>query len=201
MESYNMKNTRELNVDYIIDKVSMFFDIDKSDIFSKWRLREVVEARHYIIYYLFYYGKGCNYSPNRVRTVMKDRGGLVNHASVIHAVRKINNNLDVSRESNEVMACLDVWVGVKNKSFVDIHFFMNINKGEITSFRFNDTPSGKILWRHEGIERRGSRVYIKGKIFKDNNWIDSDSDVYQYNGTMCYGLDADKIYADEPKIS
>ena len=59
--------------EYIIKKISEYFNIEESLIFSKFRRQDLVKARHYIIYYMHHYGDTLN-SPSNIRNVFKEKG-------------------------------------------------------------------------------------------------------------------------------
>jgi len=192
--------TQGLTEGYIIDKIAIFFDVEKKDIFSKLRRSDVAQARQYIMYYLYYYGVNCKFSYSDVAREMEKRGSIKNHATVIWAINKLNGLLEVSVDANQTMTELNVWVGIEKKSYVNIHYFMKVSKNDIVPLRFSSDPQGKILWRHKSIEKRGNRMYIVGEIRKNGLWEESTEDIYQYEGLLCYGWDADKLYIDEPEI-
>ena len=192
------KKERNINSAFLTKKISEYFGIDKSDIFSKCRRQDMVEARHHLMYYLYYYGEN-NGSPSWVRDVFLNQGGIGSHASVIHAVKKIDNYISVSVDANRKILEIDAIVGALKKRYVDVYYFMNINKGDVLSLLYND--DSKILWRHDSIERRGNKSYVVGEIRRNEEWVKSDDGIYEYEGHLCYGWDADRLYIDnEPQV-
>lgn len=186
---------RNIEEQYLISKISEYFGISSEDIFSKSRKQEFVEARHHLVYYLYYYSKSCG-SPSRVRDVFYKRGGICNHATVLYAVNKIDDNLSISVDANRKILELDAHIGVIKRSYTDIYYFMGINKGDVIILNYKKDKS--FLWRHDSIERRGNRTYIVGEIKNDDgSWVESKDEIYEHEGYLCYGWDADRLYVEE----
>jgi len=176
---------------YIIKKICEYFNVKERLVFSKWRKKELVKARHYIIYYMYHYGETLG-SPSAVRDVFRKRGGISNHASVIYAVKRIEDDLSYSVEANRTILEIDSYIGIVKKNYLTIHYFMDINKGNIINLKFGDK---KITWKHESIQRRGSRIYLIGEYkHEEHGWLKCDNKLYDYGGYLCTGVDAERVY-------
>lgn len=177
--------------EYIIKKICEYFNIEEHLVFSKWRRNELVQARHYIIYYMYHYGETGN-SPSRIRDVFKARGGISNHASVIYAVKRIEDDLSYSMHANRTILEIDAFVGINKKNYLTIHYFMGINKGHVINISYENN---NILWKHESIQKRGSKLYLTGEYkHPEHGWLKSDNKFYDYGGYLCTGLDADRVF-------
>lgn len=182
---------RKIKSEYIIKKICEYFDIPEQLIFSKNRRKEIVEARHYIIYYMYYYGETGG-SPSSVRDVFRKKGGITNHASVIYAVKSIENELSYSTDTNRKMLEVDAFIGINKKNYLTIHYFMGINKGHVINI---SSEKNNILWKHESIQKRGSKLYLTGEYkHPEHGWLKSDNKFYDYGGYLCTGLDADRVF-------
>ena len=188
-----MKNNK-IKSEYIIKKICEYFNIEEHLMFSKGRRKELVEARHYAIYYMYHYGDTLG-SPSAVRDVFKNRGGITNHATVIYAVKRIEDDLSYSMDSNRKMLEIDTFIGISKRNYLTIHYFMDINKGHVINMSSEDD---NILWKHESIQKRGSKLYLIGEYkHPEHGWLKSDNKFYDYGGYLCTGLDAERVYENK----
>lgn len=177
--------------EYIIKKICEYFNVEEHLVFSKWRRRELVKARHHIIYYMYHYGDTLN-SPSSIRDVFKKRGGISNHASVIYAVKRIEDDLSYSMDSNRTMLEIDAFIGITKRKYLTIHYFMDINKGHVINMSHE---GDSILWKHDSIQKRGSKLYLIGEYkHPEHGWLKSDNKFYDYGGYLCTGLDAERVF-------
>lgn len=182
---------KRIKDEYIIKKICEYFSISEEAVFSKSRQKDIVQARHYIIYYIYHYGDSCH-SPTRIRNLFRERGGLCNHASMIYAVKRIDMDLSYSIDSNRMMLEIDNYVGIVKRDYLTIHYFMDVNKGHVLNLS-NDDDS--FLWKHESIQKRGNRMYLIGEYkHPEHGWLKSDDKLYDYGGYLCSGLDAKRVY-------
>ena len=185
-----MRNSK-IKSEYIIKKICEYFNIEERLIFSKDRSKELVEARHYAIYYMYHYGDTGG-SPSAVRDVFKNRGGISNHATVIYAVKRIEDDLSYSVDAHRKMLEIDEFIGINKRKYLTIHYFMDINKGHVINMGSEDNS---VLWKHESIQRRGSKLYLTGEYkHTEHGWLKSDNKFYDYGGYLCTGLDAERVF-------
>ena len=126
--------------EYIIRKICDYFNLEES------------------LYYMYYYGETVG-SPSAIRDVFKKRGGITNHASVIYAVKRIEDDLSYSIDANRTILEIDAFVGVVKRNYLTIHYFMDVNKGHVMNI---STEKNDILWKHESIQKRGNTLYLTG---------------------------------------
>lgn len=72
-----------------VERVSDLFRIQESDLFSKSKKRELVDARH-LIYYL------CSKRPMQITYIqkyMKDKGYDIQHSTIIHGIASVEQRL------------------------------------------------------------------------------------------------------------
>lgn len=188
------ENFNYIKSQYIINRICEYFGVEESGVFSKSRKKELVEARHFIMYYMYYYGDTGS-SPSRIRDEFKERGSIANHATVIYAVKNIEDYMSYSVDANRQMIEIDSFMGVVKKNYLTIHYFMNISKGNVVSLSFDNKT---ILWKHESIQKRGDRLYLVGE-YKDDKygWVKTDNKLYDYGGYLCTGIDAERVYENK----
>lgn len=78
--------SEDADMEAIIDAVSRYFNISKADLFSKKRLKEIVEARQICMYL------ACEYSRKYPLSYIGERFGK-DHSTVIHAREKIKADM------------------------------------------------------------------------------------------------------------
>jgi chromosomal replication initiation ATPase DnaA len=77
-----------------VERVVDLFSINKDDLFSKSKKRELVDARH-LLYYL------CSKRPMRINYIQKymtDSGYNIQHSSVIHGIGVIEERLKIDAD-------------------------------------------------------------------------------------------------------
>ena len=77
-----------------VDRVVDLFSINKDDLFSKSKKRELVDARH-LLYYL------CSKRPmrlNYIQKYMSDNGYKIQHSSVIHGIAVIEERIKTDND-------------------------------------------------------------------------------------------------------
>lgn len=180
--------------EYIIKKICDYFNVEESDVFSKSRKKEFVKARHHIMFYMYHYGDTLS-SPSSIRDVFKEKGGVKNHATVIYAIKRIQDDLFYSIDANRIILEIDILVGVVKRKYLTIHYFMEVNKGHVINMVSTDDD---ILWKHDSIQKRGSTLYLVGEYkHPENGWMKSDNKLYDYGGYLCTGVEPDRVYEKE----
>jgi chromosomal replication initiator protein len=94
MEIINLKRDEMINFDaqYLIDSKRMIFKVAEfvgcayEDLIGKWRMREVVVARH-ILFHYFRYEMGMKL--NQIGVLFER-----DHSTVIHGIRKVQEFID-----------------------------------------------------------------------------------------------------------
>jgi chromosomal replication initiation ATPase DnaA len=84
------------------DRISELFGISKADLFSKSKKRDVVDARH-LLYFL------CAQRPMRINYIQKymnDNGYNIQHSSVIHGIKVIEEK--IKEDSDYVTVIKDI---------------------------------------------------------------------------------------------
>lgn len=100
LEDMIYKEKREVNVSYIQDIVSSFYNIDVSNIRGKKRNANIIYARHIAMYL----------SRMLVDSSLKEIGrgfGGRDHSTIIHACEKITGNLEKNKKLKEELAELE----------------------------------------------------------------------------------------------
>ena len=105
LKSYQMK--QELFNQYA-EAIAENCGVDKEDIFSKTKKREVVDARQ-MLYYL------CSKRPMRatfIQDCMADNGYYVGHSVVLHGIRSMKRKLDIDQDYasmlNRIEQCVSI---------------------------------------------------------------------------------------------
>jgi len=161
------ENFNYIKSQYIINRICEYFGVEESGVFSK----------------------------SRKKDEFKERGSIANHATVIYAVKNIEDYMSYSVDANRQMIEIDSFMGVVKKNYLTIHYFMNISKGNVVSLSFDNKT---ILWKHESIQKRGDRLYLVGE-YKDDKygWVKTDNKLYDYGGYLCTGIDAERVYENK----
>jgi chromosomal replication initiation ATPase DnaA len=77
-----------------VDRIVEFFSIDKEELFSKCKKRELVDARH-LLYYL------CFMRPMKkkyIENYMRDNGYSIRHHSIIHGIEVVKEKLKLDQD-------------------------------------------------------------------------------------------------------
>ena len=91
IDKFVKNTTKEISIDYIQKVVSDYFDIPVDIINSKTRKREIVQARQIAMYFSKKY-------TNSSLAAIGVHCGNKDHATVLHAVRVVNNLLDTDKQ-------------------------------------------------------------------------------------------------------
>lgn len=86
-----------------LERVANLFELDKSDIFSKSKKREFVDARH-LIYYL------CAKRPMQLTYIQKymaENGYIIQHSSVIHGIASVKEKIKLDKDYAAVVKEID----------------------------------------------------------------------------------------------
>lgn len=73
-----------------VDRVCELFSIDKKELFTKNKQRDIVDARH-LLYYL------CFKRPMRIGYIekfMRNEGYQINHPSIIHGIKVVEQTAE-----------------------------------------------------------------------------------------------------------
>ena len=76
---------------------------------------------------------------------------------------------------------------------------MNVEKGKKLHLKYGIEGNKDIIWQHESIEKRGGRIYIKGRYRKGNDWVERNDMMYEEDGFICAG-DGHKVYSTGNKV-
>jgi chromosomal replication initiation ATPase DnaA len=93
------------NPEHIIDLCCEYFKIDKKDVIGKKRYREIMQARHMMMYLL--------YSDRYLNLPLREIGRLFSgrdHSSVTHAVYAIRNDISIYDDVNLKLSNLYLYV-------------------------------------------------------------------------------------------
>jgi chromosomal replication initiation ATPase DnaA len=86
-----------------VDRVADLFELDKSEIFSKSKKREFVDARH-LIYYL------CAKRPMQltyIQKYMNENGYVIQHSSIIHGIASVKEKIKLDKDYASVVKEVD----------------------------------------------------------------------------------------------
>jgi len=91
-----------------VDKVVEFFSIDKEELFSKCKKRELVDARH-LLYYL------CFVRPMKkkyIENYMRDSGYDVKHHTIVHGIAVVKEKLKLDQDYVKIVSMLQEGVNI-----------------------------------------------------------------------------------------
>ena len=188
--------TKEISMQQLSVYMAEYFEITLEQLLSKSRKKEIVSARHHLWWYANYYGEYNGSSTLIYREYIRLGGSpTTSHATVLHGIKSINNVLDYSSKANTIIKQLNQLAGVESRNYVTLHFFLHKNKGTIVPLSYKG--AGNILWKHDGVELKGNRLYLKGDIkINGDDWAPVDDVLYEYEGLICTGADAERIYIE-----
>jgi len=72
-----------------VDRVLRTFGIEKEELFTKSKRRDLVDARH-LLYYL------CYHRPMQIRYIqeyMRENGYEVGHSTIIHGIEQVSDKI------------------------------------------------------------------------------------------------------------
>jgi chromosomal replication initiator protein len=90
IERLTKRSKHEMSVDYILQMVSDYYNMEREEILSNTRKREIVQARQVAMYL----------SKQFTKTSLKSIGvqlGDKDHATVLHAIKAVNNLRETDR--------------------------------------------------------------------------------------------------------
>jgi chromosomal replication initiator protein len=87
---------KRITIEKILNVVSTYFDIDLKEIHSKSRIQEIVQARQVV---MFLSKKHTEYSFSHIGKMV----GRKDHATVCHACKTVQNNIDVNKKFKDAM--------------------------------------------------------------------------------------------------
>ena len=192
-----MKKQRRVNNYNIVVEVCNYYCITEEQFFSKSRKRTLALARQVAMYIMRYHGTVSTYIG--IKDFFEFRGSISNHATVIHGVKVIEIEMTYSQDLKEQVDELCDQLCIHRRNYIDIHWFMNVEKGKKVHLKYGLEGDKQIIWKHEAIEKRGGRLYIKGKYRKLNSWVGVDDFMYEDDGFICAG-NGEKVYATGNEI-
>jgi len=123
-----MIKKRKVNPYNIVVSVCGYFCITEKRFFSRSRKRSLAKARQIAMYIMRYYGTVSTYAG--IRDFFEFRNSIRNHATIIHSVKVVEaemvNNRAIKEQVEEL--CKQLTINIRN--YVDIHWFINIEKGK-----------------------------------------------------------------------
>ena len=194
---------RRVNNYNIVSEVCRYYCITETQFFSKSRKRTIAMARQVAMYIMRYHGTVSTFIG--IKDFFKFRHSVSNHATVIHSVNTIEMELRYNKDLKEQVDELCDLLYIHRKNYVDVHWFMNIDKGKKVHLRYGDYNNmgvlidKDIIWEHDSIEKRNGRIYIKGKYNKSGDWIETDNFLYEEDRFICSG-DGAKVFATGHEI-
>jgi hypothetical protein len=192
------KRRRRVNNYNVVAVVCKFFSITEKLFFSNCRKRTLVLARQISMYIMRHHGNVCTYQG--IRDFFKFRNSVSNHATVMHAVKAIDMEMEYNTDLKEQVEAICEELSIHNRHYIDIYWFMKVEKGNKIHLKYGLEKEKDILWEHHSIERRSGRMYIKGKYFSRNKeWIERDDMMYEEDGFICAG-DGYKVFATGNKV-
>ena len=184
---------RKLNLYSIVVTVCSHYSITEKQFFSKTRKKAYVIARQVAMYLMRYHGNINSYPG--IRDYFQSNGSISNHATVMYAVKEMEDAMDgFDKERKQDIEEISERLCVFRRMYIDIHWFMKVNKGEKVHLQYGIDGEKTIIWEHKSLETRGNRVYVKGRVKKGADWIDRDDMMYEEDGFICAG-DGHKVFS------
>jgi hypothetical protein len=188
---------RRVNNYNVVVVICKFFSIQENQFFSKNRQRSYVLARQIAMYIMRHHGNIKTYQG--IRDFFKSKKSICNHATIMHGVKCIELELEYNKDLQEQVQIICDELCILNRNYIDIYWFMNVEKGNKIHLKYGLETEKDIMWKHDSIQRRGGRIYIKGKYRKGAEWIERDDMMYEEDGFICAG-DGYKVYCTGNKI-
>mgnify|MGYP003148569449 FL=1 len=184
---------RRLNLYNIVVAVCNYYSLTEEQFFSRRRKRIIAQARQVAMYLMRYHGNIRTFTG--IRDFFEFRGSISNHATVLYAVKIIENDMNgYNKQIKTDIENISEDLCVFRRKYIDIHWFMKINKGEKIHLQYGLDGENTIIWEHDSIETRGNRIYVKGRYRKSGQWVDRDDVMYEEDGFVCAG-DGYKVFA------
>ena len=98
-------NTKVLTSNEIIRKVCQYFDLEINKVLGPSRYKNLVEARH-ILSYILYSDRYLTLGYSNIGFMLNQR----DHSTVLHAVKKINDFLDVDMDYRQKLKDVYLYV-------------------------------------------------------------------------------------------
>ena len=189
---------RRVNNYNVVATVCEYFSITEEMFFSPTRKRTIVMARQISMYIMRHHGNVCTLQG--IRDFFKLRNSVRNHATVIHSINAIDMELEYNEDLKEQMEDICESLHIHNRVYIDIYWFMKVEKGNKIHLKYGLEEQKDILWEHDSIERRSGRMYIKGKYLnRKKEWVERDDMMYEEDGFICAG-DGYKVFATGNKV-
>tara|TARA_R110002012_G_scaffold107391_3_gene249124 strand:+ start:2600 stop:3190 length:591 start_codon:yes stop_codon:yes gene_type:complete len=186
---------RRLNLYSIVVTVCNYYGITEKQFFSRSRKKSYAQARQIAMYLMRNHGNITTYMG--IRDYFAFNNSICNHATVMYAVKEMEDAVDgFNKEVKADIEFISEELCVFRRKYVDIHWFMKINKGEKVHLKYGLEGENTIIWEHDSLETRGNRIYVKGRYRcnKAGKWIDRDDVMYEEDGFVCAG-DGHKVFA------
>ena len=189
---------RKLSLYSIVVTVCSHYSITEKQFFSKTRKKAYVQARYIAMYLMRHHGNISSYCG--IRDYFDSNGSVSNHATIMYAVKEMEDamegfNKERKRDIEEISERLCVF----RRMYIDIHWFMKVNKGEKVHLKYGIQGDKNIIWEHESIETRGNRIYVRGKVKEGGEWVERDDMMYEEDGFICAG-DGHKVFAPGSEV-
>ena len=184
---------RRLNLYNIVVAVCNYYSITEEQFFSRRRKRIIAQARQVAMYLMRYHGNIRTFTG--IRDYFEFNESISNHATVLYAVKTIENDMNgYNKQIKADVEAISEDLCVFRRRYIDIHWFMKVNKGEKVHLKYGLDGEKNIIWEHNSIETRGNRVYVKGRCMKAGNWVERNDMMYEEDGFICAG-DGHKVFA------
>tara|TARA_R110002020_G_scaffold465623_1_gene687143 strand:+ start:42 stop:626 length:585 start_codon:yes stop_codon:yes gene_type:complete len=184
---------RRLNLYNIVVAVCNYYSLTEEQFFSRRRKRIIAQARQVAMYLMRHHGNIRTFTG--IRDYFEFNESISNHATVLYAVKTIENDMNgYNKQIKADVEAISEDLCVFRRRYIDIHWFMKINKGEKVHLQYGLDGENTIIWEHDSIETRGNRIYVKGRYRKSGQWVDRDDVMYEEDGFVCAG-DGYKVFA------
>ena len=172
-------------------EVCSYYSITEEQFFARNRKRLQAKARQMAMYIMRHHGNINTFVG--IRDFFAFRGSVNNHATVMHGVSIVETELRYNKAVKEDLNTICDNLCLNRRDYVDINWFMRVNKGDKLHLKYGIEGENTIIWEHESIETRGGRTYIKGRVRKGSGWEFRDDMMYEEEGFMCAG-DGHRIF-------
>ncbi len=191
------RKRRRVNNYNIVAEVCIYYCITEGMFFSRSRKRTIVLARQVAMYIMRYHGTVSTFIG--IKDFFDFRGSISNHATIIHGVKVIEVEMVYSQDLKEQVDELCEELCINRRNYIDVHWFMNVEKGKKLHLKYGIEGNKDIIWEHDSIEKRGGRIYIKGRYRKSNTWVEINDFMYEDEGFICAG-DGEKVFSTGKEV-
>ena len=192
-----IRKKRRVNNYNIVTEVCNYYCIDEERFFSRSRKRTLALARQVAMYLMRHHGTVSTYIG--IKDFFAFHSSIRNHATVMHSVKIIELETVYNKDLKEQVDELCDILYINRRNYIDIHWFMNVEKGKKVHLKYGMLGEKDIIWQHDSIEKRGGRIYIKGRFRKANSWVDRNDFLYEEDGFICAG-DGERVFATGHEI-